>query len=260
MAKTNEEFDRIFREKLENHEEKPSALAWEKLESRLPGKKTSRVGIWWSVAAGMSIFLVSGWLFWKNSGETTPKPQLTEENPVSQKTQEVPSSPEPNRKWVAATQPEQGQIIEKSVVQSKTLLASTNPSQALNEGSIPHNEQAVENLPTLIATVETSKPEFPSLPVTEDLKPIDQPISAGETLIPQKMIAEATYTEEEPFLYRVKIYSDGLKKGAEPDKNLITEVGKTVGKVEGLLGKVDEGFAELQDKKNSLFAGLTTKK
>jgi rRNA processing protein Gar1 len=73
-------------------------------------------------------------------------------------------------------------------------------------------------------------------------------------------VAEATPSAEDAPLYRVNIYSDGLKKGSEPDKNLITEMGKTVGKVEGLLGKVDEGFADLQDKKNSLFATLTSKK
>ena len=73
-------------------------------------------------------------------------------------------------------------------------------------------------------------------------------------------MAEAkTQTEDEP-LYRVSIYSDGVKKGEPANKNLITELGKTVGQVEGLLGKVDDGLISIQDKKDNLFANLSTKK
>lgn len=262
MGKTNEDFDRTFREKLENHEEKPSALAWEKLESRLPGRKYSGFGIWWAVAASLSIFLVSGWLFWKNSKEPTQKNQLSEEQPAIKKTEELPSSPAQVQEWVAATQPEQVKIPEKSVIQSKSSPHDAkNTNQPLREESINKTNQVEENTPTLVATVETFTLELPSPTAKTDLKSAEQSLSASEGLISQKSIAEAKPSDEEPSsVYRVKIYSDGLKKGAEPDKNLITEMGKTVGKVEGLLGKVDEGFAELQDKKNSLFAGLTSKK
>jgi hypothetical protein len=60
--------------------------------------------------------------------------------------------------------------------------------------------------------------------------------------------------------YRVRIFSDGLKKEEAPNKNLITELGKTVGQVEGLLDKLDEGFVEIQDKKERLFSSLTSRK
>ncbi|WP_332914279.1 hypothetical protein [Algoriphagus boritolerans] len=58
----------------------------------------------------------------------------------------------------------------------------------------------------------------------------------------------AESTSEEP-LYRVSIYSNGVKKRRTQEKNLITELGKTVGQVEGLLSKVDDGLISLQDKK-----------
>lgn len=261
MAKTNEEFDRIFREKLENHEDKPSTLAWEKLESRLPGKKTRGVGIWWAVAAGMSIFLVSGWLIWNNLNEPEQKKQLAEEQPVTKKPEELPSSPEPIQEWVAESKPEQDQLIKKSEGQSlSTRLVANSPIQPVNEELITLAKEAEENTAPLIAREEPLIPELPTTTVLTDPKPERQPLLAGEPLISQKSIAEAKPSEEETSIYRVKIYSDGLKKGSEPEKNLITEMGKTVGKVEGLLGKVDEGFAELQVRKNSLFAGLTTKK
>jgi hypothetical protein len=60
--------------------------------------------------------------------------------------------------------------------------------------------------------------------------------------------------------YRIRIFSDGLKKEEAPNKNLITELGKTVGQVEGLLGKLDEEFLEIQDKKDRFFSSLTSRK
>ena len=60
--------------------------------------------------------------------------------------------------------------------------------------------------------------------------------------------------------YRIRIFSDGLKKEEAPNKNLITELGKTVGQVEGLLDKLDEGLVDIQDKKDRLFSTLTSRK
>ena len=115
----------------------------------------------------------------------------------------------------------------------------------------------------LIAMTETQ-------PETEEAKPVAVPELKLEekemvqTNIPltapdmSKTIAEEKPTEEAP-AFRVKIYSDGLKE--EPkDKSLIAGIGKTVNEVEGLLGKVDQGFADLQDAKNNLFTGMISKK
>jgi hypothetical protein len=41
---------------------------------------------------------------------------------------------------------------------------------------------------------------------------------------------------------------------------LITELGKTVGQVEGLLDKLDEGLVEIQDRKDRFFSSLTSRK
>ena len=106
MAKTNEEFDRIFREKLEKHQEKPSALAWERLNHQLPEAKSSKRGIWWSVAASISLLIVAGWMFWKNTSEINQGQLLAEEGktieeltsdletPTSSENVEIPSTTE----------------------------------------------------------------------------------------------------------------------------------------------------------------------
>ena len=44
------------------------------------------------------------------------------------------------------------------------------------------------------------------------------------------------------------------------DKNLIAEIGKIVNEVEGLLGKVYQGFEDLKDAKNNLFASIPHRK
>jgi hypothetical protein len=87
-------------------------------------------------------------------------------------------------------------------------------------------------------------------------------LTATEIPIPeiQKTVAEAKPQAQDEPLYRVSIYSDGVKKGEPSNKNLITELGKTVGQMEGLLGKVDDGLISIQEKKDNLFANLTTKK
>ena len=81
MAKTNEQFDQHFREKLDGHREKPSALAWERLESQLPKQSKPTLGIWWAIAASVTALLVAGYSFW-------PKEEgITEESLLAEKTE-----------------------------------------------------------------------------------------------------------------------------------------------------------------------------
>lgn len=265
MAKQNEQLDRLFREKLEDHQEKPSMLAWERLESQLPASQSSNRGIWWAVAASASLLLVAGWFFWKNSGEIAPEQLLAEKVTVKEEISSTPNSAEPSKNQseiieeFSSEEPKQSSNAETPTAEPKTNSSRNSTSQKPNVKALPKSssEQKPQNL---IAEAEVYQPEIQintppiGLEINEVVLPEIQPV----TILPT--VAEAQSTEDEAPLYRVNIYSDGIKKGAEPEKNLITEVGKTVGKVEGLLGKVDEGFAELQDKKNSLFASLTSRK
>lgn len=265
MAKQNEQLDRFFKEKLEGHQEKPSMLAWERLESQLPVSQSSNRGIWWAVAASTSVLLVAGWFFWKNSGEIAPEQLLAEGVTTKEELSSTPNSAEPSENQseiigeFSLEEPKQSSNAETPTIEPKTNPSqnSSSPKSTLKTLLKSSSEQKPQNL---IAEAEVSQPEIQintppiGLEINEVVLPEIQPV----TILPT--VAEAQSTEDEAPLYRVNIYSDGIKKGAEPEKNLITEVGKTVGKVEGLLGKVDEGFAELQDKKNSLFASLTSRK
>ena len=102
---------------------------------------------------------------------------------------------------------------------------------------------------------EASNPDrkIETTPVVEELK---LPTLALPNLQVNETVAKAEPTKVEEPAYRVKIYSDGL----EEDKSLIGGISKKVEQVEGFLGKVDQGFADLQDAKNNLFTALVSKK
>ena len=259
MAKTNEQFDQHFKEKLNGHREKPSALAWERLESQLPKQSKPTFGIWWAIAASVTALLVAGYSFW-------PREEgLGEENLVAEKTEMPVDLPKETINEIPILAEEIIQTGEevnpiKTEIQPK---AKSQPNSNKKSNLTPALTQTTQNL--MAEATPQSQPEKTETPVAvevPELKTEELQVALPELKAPEieKMVAEtSTKVEEEP-LYRVSIYSDGVKKGEPKDKNLITELGKTVGQVEGLLGKVDDGLITLQDKKDNLFASLTSKK
>ena len=255
MAKTNENFDRLFREKLEEHQEKPSALAWERLESQLPKQSKPTLGIWWAIAASVTAVLVAGYSFWPTDekkqdeilvAEKTELPQEKTAQPIEQIEAIEETTTETEEKTETISPANQPELKPKSTQKTKPT-----PSPALNQAA-----------PQLIAQAENPQTEQQKTSATSELKAQEVGVNLPEqkSMEIQKTVAEAKPTAEDEPLYRVSIYSNGVKKGEPQDKNLITELGKTVGQVEGLLGKVDDGLITLQDKKDNLFATLTTKK
>lgn len=259
MAKTNEQFDQHFREKLDGHREKPSALAWERLESQLPKQSKPTFGIWWAIAASVTALLVAGYSFWPTDGSNSEEILLAEKTELPMETQSEPTVDSP------AIIEEQKETEVKTEIKPETETAKSQPelnpknTQKTKPTLAPALTPAPENL---IAQAETKSTESP-IPVTvPELKTEELQVTIPELKSPElaKTVAETTAPAEDEPLYRVSIYSNGVKKGEPQEKNLITELGKTVGQVEGLLGKVDDGLITLQDKKDNLFASLTSKK
>lgn len=255
MAKTNEQFDQHFKEKLDGHREKPSALAWERLESQLPKQPKPAFGIWWAIAASVTALLVAGYSFWPTEevpGEESfvaAKTELPIETPFEETTA-APAGTE------VSAQPEEKTetpIQEKKSEEKPKTNPKTKPTPTPVLTQTPQN---------LIAEAENKSKESPIVVPIPELKTDELPVAMPELKTPdlEKTVAQASPQEDEEPLYRVNIYSNGVKKGETPDKNIINELGKTVGQVEGFLGKVDEGLITLQDKKDNLFATLTTKK
>ena len=263
MAKTNEQFDQHFREKLDGHREKPSALAWERLESQLPKESKPAFGIWWAVAASVTALLVAGYSFWPSeTGKSdeillAEKTEMPVEVPSESQTESILESPR--------TSETETETEEKSEVTPRIKNAQNQPKVApkTTEKTNPTPSPALTQAPkNLVAQAETESIKTPITVPVPELKTEEIQVTLPELKAPEieKMVAVSTTQAEEEPLYRVSIYSDGVKKGEPQDKNLITELGKTVSQVEGLIGKVDEGLISLQDKKDNLFASLTSKK
>tara|TARA_R110002020_G_scaffold183676_2_gene380073 strand:+ start:524 stop:1327 length:804 start_codon:yes stop_codon:yes gene_type:complete len=262
MANEKNNLDQFFKEKLGNHTERPSKLAWERLEAQLPQKSKSYKGIWWAAAASLTILFTVGFLLMREGDVTVDKPILadngTEElidtpTQIEVITPEIPENPQNEIEDQQAAEELNTKPTTTTKTNSKPAEKSSknqqpqpvNPQNLIAMNKVKEEPKQEESLQIVAPTLEVETPEItqPELPALEL----------------EKAVAEVTAPVEEEPAYRVKIYSSGLKEDPK-DKNLIAGIGKTVNEVEGILGKVDQGFADLQDAKNNLFASITSKK
>jgi hypothetical protein len=254
MAKESTNLDKFFREKLSTHQEKPSALAWERLESKLPQQSKSNPGIWWAAAASV-IILLSASYFLIRDGENGKEPVFVAANQPTESTSEI--SPPTIAAFAEVTAEEATKTTAEKTETEKTKPTISKPinqsAKSSNSSSIQSEKLiAQEKVNTHPEAITASKANSIVIDPIEVRLPEFNQIAINETVAVQVKVEQI----EEP-TYKVTIYSDGIK---EADKNLIAELGKKVEKVEGLLGKVDQGFSDLQDAKNNLFLSLITKK
>ncbi len=253
MAKSDEILDRVFREKLENHEASPSPAAWDKLEAQLDAARQPKKSSWWAIAAAMPLLLGLAYLIWSQ----VPQPEQKNYVAGSEEVLEVPLVPE-------STQKAKTEVSEESQYQN-SLPEKNYPSSSKPDllSSLPQENSKEVNLGKVIAETVTSQSSEAAVALelnsTSEAKTWLSPEPTQTTLSPSSSQATLADTEEIDG-YRIRIFSDGLKKEEAPNKNLITELGKTVGQVEGLFDKLDEGFIEIQDKKDRFFSSLTSRK
>jgi hypothetical protein len=250
MAKEKNNLDQFFREKLNQDSIKPSNLAWDRLESQLPRQEKSKTTvIWWSVATSVAALFVVGYFALTISFDPTLDPVLasSEENQIEEV---IPQSEE--------IQTEISQELSAQPEEKSTIIKKTKPTNSISQK--PASIQVNSPASTLIAVAE----EMPDVqnpdrkveltPLMDDL---ELPTLALTNFQVNQTVAEVIEKPEvEEPAYRVKIYSDGIKE----DKSLIEGISKKVDQVGGLIGKVDQGFADLQDAKNNFFTALITKK
>lgn len=250
MANQAEKLDQVFRDKLGQHSIQPSKLAWERLESELPKKKKNPKPFWWAAAAVVFLSAI-GLALLSNQEAKETNDFVAEELTISSETIEEPIITTEETKTEPTTTTKK-QEIKPSITEEKI---SPTPQKKMEK---PENV----TLAALTETAEETKQELPRTEREIPISAIDRSFIADVTVDLPKSNLESTKkdilkTEEEPS-YRVTILSDGLKE--EKDSKLIASLGKTVNQVEGILGKVDQGFGDLQDAKNNLFASLISKK
>ena len=245
MANNDKKFDSFFRDKLEKHEEKPSSLAWEKLESKLEQKPKGNAHFpWMQLAASLVFLLVASFAIWNFIPEK-------EEDLSGNLAQEI------------------GQVVEKSREEEKTL----EPEPLIE--AIPFNQSTPQKMadPTPIespAPKRNARQEIPAksqegflsepktqkeeqLPIAKELPEMKLPE------LPMSQTLAQMETEEEEVAYRITIKSSGLQ--SEPQKtNLFTEIENKKEKIGSFLSKVEQGLADLQDAKSNLFAINSSRK
>jgi cytoskeletal protein RodZ len=250
MAKSDEVLDRVFREKLENHQETPSQAAWDTLASQLDTKQaTKKASSWWAIAAAITLALGAAFLFWSTGQESEIQAPLAEaQETTTEVGTTIPMTPSPS--------------VEAEIEVPSTSSVST-PNERVQTGIKTQQQNQVD----LIAEVITQTEAVPaSIPVftAEAVPNAPEPVHSPAPALPEtNAVSTPSANEalaEEVGTYRIRIYSDGLQKAAPKEKNLVTELGKAVGQVEGLLGKLDEGYEEIQEKKERLFSSLTSRR
>ncbi|MCH7398995.1 hypothetical protein MM236_13400 [Belliella sp. DSM 107340] len=245
MANEDRDFDELFRNKLSNHEVKPSQLAWERLESKLPKNKKSGYYPFLKIAASIILLLGLGYVGWFLSNEMAPeapqvaevnKDQVEEENTLEMEKEEVEvkatESVPQEEKTKDIQKPKK---IKKEVNQQNQIGKQESPKELFAENTKAPQKIVVELLPEI---------EIPELD-------LDQSVAINESV---------EELEEPEVSYKITIVSKGIAD-SEPEKSgFIDGIENKVEKIGGILSKVDQGFAELQDAKNNLFASITSKK
>jgi hypothetical protein len=246
MANADKNFDQYFKERLAKHEEKPSQLAWERLERQLPKKEK---GMWipiMGIAATLLLFLAVGYVVWQFNQETETNIPMTAEvtsdkgdpsSEIIKGTEAEPLNPieeftaVPEEQTKQETKP--SQTPQKKATVPKPIHKET-PKELLAE--IPKNDERIDE-----ATFETPEIIIPDFDVNE--------------AIAQNNLEE----EEEVMTYKITIKSNGITEKPE-NQGFIAGIENKVDKIGGLLSKVEQGFADLQDAKDNLFVSNNTSK
>lgn len=243
MAEKHEDIDALFRDQLAGHIEKPSPQAWKKLEGKLHNENKGLIFPWMKVAA--SFFLAVGLLillWWSiriTEGELST---VAQKDTVPQAFQE--------------------KAVNKNPVQELPVADETNdystpdsispPAPKAHRKLVTNNQEERESHPEIEVESKQIQPEL-------EVENIELPTLETELAIPDHLIAEADVQEIEEVAYTVTIISNGLKVTQEKE-TLVEEIEEKIDRLGGLIAKVDQGFADLQDAKNGLFASITAKK
>ncbi|MDO9553325.1 hypothetical protein [Rhodonellum sp.] len=252
MANEKNKLDTQFREKLINHQEKPSALAWERLENQLSKSEQKNGFPFWKIAASLLLLMGMGYFIWLAVDSTNPStPELAAgEQEKIQDSETLPMDDPslliqeklPSTEETSFDVKEESKQIQKqnSLPQKKSITPRKEENQASLIAGVRKPEESLEMKGTEIPEIEIPIMDIAGEPERETLAKNEAPLGNEDA-------------------YRVKIISNGFLAEAEKP-GLIEEIETKIEKIGGLLNKVDQGFADLQDAKNNLFASMATKK
>lgn len=236
MAKEKHQLDTYFKQKLENHEEKPSQLAWERIEDGLGNRSKKGYYIWYAAAS----FLLIGGIAYFLLKQGNPEIQLTEKDLLAVETPIESNSTNNTTEDFETLVDTPNNIISNSPQSAPSKTISATPQKSMQAEKLPQliAQQSTEDK-TPISLPELSLPEIPLTEATAFVEP---------NITNRDMSEEPSYT--------LTIRSSGIK--AVDSKDTILEELET--KVDKIGGFISKGFADLQDAKSNLFAINTPRK
>lgn len=240
MAESNKNIDELFREKLVGHSEMPTNMAWERIQERLDQKRRKAILPWMRIAATLLMMGLGLTFIYYSLISPTKIPGR-----MAQK--EVVPDTKPGKIPALEVLPERLQ---------EEIRASSHPTTEAGTEPEKMPTQAAGKPPldaALTAEVKSELPSKQSTPLVE-LKSLDLPPLDMDLLVADGGIS---LEEEEEVAYKITIVSNGLRPRKD---NLVDEIENKIGKLGGLLNKVDREFGELQDTKNNLFASFAANK
>jgi hypothetical protein len=243
MADNIDDLDKLFKNALSNHTTNPAPEVWDKLSASLDKKDKGFLFTPWRWAAAVAIILVSFWLFHhsfvvevQDNSLAVQDTKIIEKNPFS-----ISASP-----YIAGKEKVKSQtknITTEPISESKELTTKEKLEKPLTEKTRPIIKRVREQLPPVLAQIGPLNQDELTATIREQMA-FNPSINRKET------------TNKSNQAYKVKIISNGY--AIQPEKEqLVAELENKIG---GFFTKVDEGFGDLRDAKNNLFAALTTKR
>ncbi|SHN02411.1 hypothetical protein SAMN04488057_105280 [Cyclobacterium lianum] len=251
MKDRNNNMEKKIRQTLSKHEIGPDDWVWEKISEKLEKKNKPVLMLWKRWAAVAVLVLGFSWFLLQldMSEVTEPVSQDLRESVLND--EHSSSVPEPHQIPDSAPLPIDPEAEE---LQEKTQAPPADVQPTIGKGA---GDRPASSGPGQAKTSQREQ-EMALQPPTDllaervELIPIPD-IDLSLELKPDKSETAPTATDEP---YTVRVVSRGY--AIQPDKAKMVD--GLEDKIEGFFSKLDQGFGDLQDAKNNLFASLNTKR
>lgn len=244
----NQQPDKLFHDKLSSYQRPAPARAWDKIDAELSQNSTTRsIGLWWKIAASVSVIGVAAYLLWPVASDSTVESSALTEAEVKPQIQQ----PATNN----ISQPERGSeptFIVEEKVKSKSQKQNTTVTNKVVEVEVATNESPSAT-PLNQTDTETQTISIAENTVEQNDTTVPLPADEQQTVIVNTSVEHKpvrlvfTVTDSEEYLDK-----KALAQATDEDKDAST-FKKLLKKAKDLKNNQDP-FGDLREKKNEILA------
>jgi hypothetical protein len=239
--------DEVFQKSLTDHSVNPKPEVWDRLSEKLDKNGRAVIFIWWKWAAAAAVVIISIWLMYQPNDQDT-KNTATNAPGELKTIEKTPIAPPAIQR-----RNESEELPKVAQYTSKGKIKDGSRNQPTKRKTAQESIKVKEDMLTIDRTPEILPPALVNVNHGLDNMLMTPEIDKAD-LLPSITLVEVRETNFKD--YKVKIISNGY--AIQPEKEKL--VGALENKIGGFISKLDEGFGDLQDAKNNLFASLTTKR